>query len=102
MPIIIRDKACDCHPETCGCAPCELVLDGDVVARGDRHGLERLQARFAEQEIAVAQAVTLAQYVEDRAKGAMVDAARVFLSTPFAHEIAERLKAGAEVAKAGA
>lgn len=65
----IRDKTCDCHPETCGCAPCELVLDGDVVAWGEREGLARLQARFTSYDIAIGQAVAFAQYVEDHAKG---------------------------------
>lgn len=48
--------------------------------------------RLDEQETAVAQAVAFAQYVEDHAKGGMVEAARKFLSLPFSQEIAARLK----------
>ncbi|HEY9143286.1 MAG TPA: hypothetical protein VIM90_04555 [Arenimonas sp.] len=51
-------------------------------------------------ELAVAQAVEFATYVEEHAKGKMEEAARRFLSMPFAQELAGVLKAGRE-ARAG-
>lgn len=45
----------------------------------------------SEKDIALAQAVELAEYVERQAKGAMVDAAKRFLSLPYAQELAKRL-----------
>ena len=48
-------------------------------------------ARIEELEIAVAQAVEFAEYVEGAAKGAMVERARYFLSLPYAKRLAERL-----------
>jgi hypothetical protein len=53
VTIEIRDTTCNCHPETCACAPCELVLDGEVVAHGQRAKLDRLQSREAELERAL-------------------------------------------------
>jgi len=46
---------------------------------------------MSEQEIAVAQAVEFAQYVEEHAKGKMSDAARRFLSLPYAQDLANRI-----------
>lgn len=45
----------------------------------------------SDKDVAVAQAVELAEYVERQAKGTMVDAARKFLSLPYAQEIKARL-----------
>lgn len=45
----------------------------------------------SEKDIALAQAVELAEYVERQAKGAMVDAAKRFLSLPYAQELGKRL-----------
>lgn len=50
--------------------------------------------RLRDMEVAVAQAVEFAEYVERQAKGAMVEAAKRFLSAPYAAELAERLKHG--------
>lgn len=47
--------------------------------------------RVAEMEVALAQAVEFAEYVEMAAKGAMAERARHFLSLPYAQEIAARL-----------
>jgi len=44
-----------------------------------------------EKNIAVAQAVEFAEYVERQAKGTMRDAAKRFLSLPYSQEVAERL-----------
>lgn len=55
-------------------------------------------ARIAELEVACAQAVEFAQYVEDAAKGAMVARAKHYLSQPYAQELAARL-ARAEAAE---
>ena len=54
-------------------------------------------ARIAELEVAVAQAVEFAEYVEQAAKGAMAERARHFLSLPYAKELAARLKLTANV-----
>lgn len=43
-------------------------------------------------EVAVAQAVEFAQYVEGAAKGAMVERAKHFLSLPYSQELASRLR----------
>jgi predicted ribosome-associated RNA-binding protein Tma20 len=51
-----------------------------------------LEERNHEMEIAVAQAVEFAEYVEGAAKGKMVERAKHFLSTPYAKELAERLR----------
>lgn len=48
--------------------------------------------RLKEIEVAVAQAVEFAEYVEGAAKGAMVERARHFLSLPYAQELAVRLQ----------
>lgn len=45
----------------------------------------------SDKDVALAQAVELAEYVERQAKGAMVDAAKRFLSLPYAQELAQRL-----------
>ncbi|NRP03277.1 hypothetical protein [Stenotrophomonas maltophilia] len=45
----------------------------------------------SEKDVALAQAVEFAEYVERQAKGAMVDAAKRFLSLPYAQELAKRL-----------
>lgn len=51
------------------------------------------QLSESEKDVALAQAVTFAEYVERQAKGAMVDAAKRFLSLPYSKELAERLAA---------
>jgi hypothetical protein len=51
-----------------------------------------------DKEIALAQACELASYVERQAKGAMVEAARRFLSLPYAQQVAARLARAAEIA----
>lgn len=50
--------------------------------------------RLVEMDVAVAQAVEFAEYVEQHAKGKMEEAARRFLSLPYAQDVAARLKAG--------
>lgn len=52
----------------------------------------RLQDRVAELEIACAQAVELAEYVEGAAKGKMTERAKHYLSLPYSQELALRLK----------
>lgn len=47
----------------------------------------------SEKDVALGQAVEFAEYVERQAKGAMRDAAKRFLSLPYALEIAARLDA---------
>lgn len=54
-------------------------------------------ARIEELEVAVAQAVEFAEYVEGAAKGAMVERAQHFLSLPYAKRLAERLRMTANV-----
>lgn len=46
----------------------------------------------SDKDIALGQAVELATYVEEHAKGKMSEAARMFLSVPFAQKIAALLK----------
>lgn len=58
--------------------------------------LEAAQSRLTELELACAQAVEFATYVEEHAKGKMEDAARRFMSMEFAQELAGVLKAGRE------
>lgn len=63
----------------------------------DVHQLVRdLVARNTELELACAQAVEFATYVEEHAKGKMEAAARRFMSMEFAQELARVLKAGRE------
>lgn len=45
----------------------------------------------SDKDVALAQAVEFAEYVERQAKGEMVKSARKFLSLPYAQEIAKRL-----------
>ncbi len=45
----------------------------------------------SDKDVALAQAVEFAEYVERQAKGAMVDAAKRFLSLPYAQELSKRL-----------
>lgn len=70
---------------------CELVeLRAAEIAResvGDGESSE------SDKDIAVAQAVEFAEYVERQAKGEMVKAAKRFLSLPYSQEIAARLTA---------
>lgn len=47
----------------------------------------------SDKEIALAQAVDLAQYVEKNAKGGMREAAKRFLSLSYAQHVAQRLRA---------
>lgn len=54
----------------------------------------RVKARLAELEIACAQAVEFAEYVEGAAKGVMVDRAKHYLSLPYSQELQQRLRAG--------
>lgn len=49
------------------------------------------QLSESDKDVALAQAVEFADYVERQAKGAMVDAAKRFLSLPYAQELAKRL-----------
>lgn len=60
---------------------------------------ETLRARNAELELACAQAVEFATYVEEHAKGKMEEAARRFLSMEFAQELAGVIKAGRAAVK---
>ena len=62
--------------------------------RADRTALtppEGEQLSESDKDVALAQAVEFADYVERQAKGAMVDAAKRFLSLPYAQELAKRL-----------
>jgi len=45
----------------------------------------------AEKDVALGQAVEFAAYVERQAKGAMMDAAKRFLSLPYAQDLAARI-----------
>lgn len=56
--------------------------------------LEAAAARLTELELACAQAVEFATYVEAQAKGKMEDAAKHFMSLPFSQELAWVLKVG--------
>jgi hypothetical protein len=47
--------------------------------------------RLREMDVAIAQAVEFAEYVEQHAKGKMEDAAKRFLSLPYSQELAVRL-----------
>lgn len=49
------------------------------------------QLSESDKDVALAQAVEFADYVERQAKGAMVDAAKRFLSLPYAQELVKRL-----------
>lgn len=60
--------------------------DADV-----RQLVRDLAARNTELEIACAQAVEFATYVEGAAKGTMVERAKHFMSAPYAQELAARL-----------
>lgn len=51
----------------------------------------------SDKEVALAQAVELAQYVEKQAKGGMREAAARFLSLSYAQDVAKRLRAAPEV-----
>jgi hypothetical protein len=53
--------------------------------------LSESATRLEEVETALAQAVELAEYVEQHAKGRMVDAVKHFLSLPYAQDLARRL-----------
>lgn len=75
----------------------QSLTDIDRLSLADEQMLLESADRLDEQETAVAQAVAFAQYVEDHAKGGMVEAARKFLSLPFSQEIAARLKRVAEL-----
>lgn len=55
--------------------------------------VEAGQLSEIDKDVAVAQAVEFAQYVESHAKGTMVEAAKRFLSLPYAQQIAARLQA---------
>lgn len=50
-----------------------------------------------EKDVAVGQAATFAAYVESRAKGTMRDAAKEYLSLPYAQKIAERLASAPDI-----
>ncbi len=96
------DRNCGCHIS----APC-----GNCSYNGLREAIEMAEAALAahdeavkadanpdtqplpesDRDAAVAQAVEFATYVERQAKGAMVDAAKRFLSLPYSVEIAGRL-----------
>lgn len=69
----------------------QSLTDIDRLSLADEQMLLESADRLDEQETAVAQAVAFAQYVEDHAKGSMVEAARKFLSLPFSQQIAARL-----------
>lgn len=60
---------------------------------GREYGVHpNVAAMIKDQEVSIGQAVEFAQYAEDKAKGAMVDAAKRFLSVPFAETIRQRLE----------
>lgn len=77
------------HP----CSQGALSQARDSYARSAPSEIDKntLLARLRETEIAVAQAVEFAQYVEKAAKGAMVERARHFLSMKYSQELAKRL-----------
>lgn len=61
------------------------LSEGDIVKVYDH-------ASLIDQEVAIAQAVSFAEYVVKAAKGGMVERAQHFLSLPFAEEMRERLQ----------
>lgn len=68
--------------------PNQMALNAIVAALTPT---EREVLSESEKDVALAQAVEFAEYVERQAKGAMVDAAKRFLSLPYAQELARRL-----------
>lgn len=64
--------------------------------------LAALELAEREPEVSVAQAVEFAECVERQAKGAMVEAARKFLSVPYAQELRAKLRLAERVAGAPA
>lgn len=69
----------------------EVDLDGEC--RQLRTEIAALRERVADQETSVGQAAEFALYVSEHAKGAMVEAAKKFLSVPYAQMIRSRLNA---------
>lgn len=61
----------------------------------DVAALQSANARLAEMEVACAQAVEFAEYVEGAAKGAMVERAKHYLSMPYSQELQARLRRAA-------
>lgn len=66
-------------------------VDAALAKAGDDAGQEALSE--SDKDVALAQAVALAEYVVGAAKGSMVERARHFLSAPYAQEISARLAA---------
>lgn len=87
MPHVVCNRC-----ETCG--PTRYDWDEAIDAWNARaltasNPLEALSE--SDKDIALAQAVTFAEYVSEHAKGKMVDAAKHFLSLEYSEEIAARL-----------
>jgi hypothetical protein len=83
-----------CYPEGGKSQWYDAKIESEMLDAFIRSGKVELAYATADStaaSIAVAQAVEFAEYVESHAKGAMVQAARRFLSLPYAQEIATRL-----------
>lgn len=53
---------------------------------------DHLLALLEHRNVAFAQAIEIAQYVEDHAKGAMVERVKAFLSMPYAEQVRQELR----------
>ena len=80
------------NPECDALGPIGPIMGDEDLIRWNARIADQDALCPADKDIAVAQAVEFAQYVEQQAKGAMRDAAVQFLSLPYSQEIAERLK----------
>lgn len=80
------------NPECDALGPIGPIMGDEDFIRWNARIADQDALSPAEKDIAVAQAVEFAQYVEQQAKGAMRDAAARFLSLPYSQEIAERLE----------
>lgn len=82
------------HQEVAACGPTESSEQQEANADAIAEAVNYLRAnrnRLLEIETAVAQAVELAEYVETHAKGKMEQAAKDFLSVPYANALRDRL-----------
>ncbi|SDQ43527.1 hypothetical protein [Pseudoxanthomonas sp. CF125] len=74
----------------------EYMLEEEDISTMSGMANLRLQERVEELEVACAQAVEFAEYVEGAAKGKMADRAKHYLSLPYSQELAARLLPGRE------
>lgn len=72
----------------------EYMLEEEDISTMSGMANLRLQERVDELEVACAQAVEFAEYVEGAAKGSMADRAKHYLSLPYSQQLATRLKPG--------